>query len=207
MGYTHYWERPETLPRPQFAKTVKDCRRLCDVLNIPLGDENGENQPTFTAKEICFNGHRDSGRLSSMQSTEGLVWPQKNAHGVAVVGEADAVTGGWYAGPAASARMLGPSGDGSYEPFHVQRVHHSRRPQEQTTPGWSFCFCKTNYRPYDLCVQGCLIILSHRMGNEFFRVSSDGNSGDWNDARDACQHILGYGIDWGEGKLAPVPPL
>ena len=123
MGYTHYWERPETLPHPQFAKSVEDCRRLCDALNIPLGDDNGENQPTFTAEEICFNGHRDSGRLSSFQKAEGLVWPQKDAHGVAAIGEAEAVVGGWYAGPAVSARVPGPDGNGSYEPFHVERVH------------------------------------------------------------------------------------
>jgi hypothetical protein len=205
MGYTHYWERQRILPLPQFVTAVEDCRRLCVALDIPLGDAQGKGEPTFTATEICFNGHVDSGRLTSGQKAPGLVWPHRDAHGVAVVGEADAVVGRWNAGPAIRARVLGPSGDGSFETFHIERVHHPRHPQDQAT-GWSSNFCKTNYRPYDLCVQGCLIVLSHHCGNKHFRVSSDGNSRDWNDARDAAQHILGYGIDWGEDKLAPVPP-
>ena len=36
MGYTHYWERPQVLPRPQFVAAGDDCRRMCAALNIPL---------------------------------------------------------------------------------------------------------------------------------------------------------------------------
>ena len=207
MGYTHYWERQQVLPRPQFMAAVEDCRCLCKVMNIPLGDAHGEGDPTFTDEEICFNGRIDSGRLSAVQQVEGLIWPRQEAHGVAAIGEEDAVVGGWGAGPAVSARVLGPNGDGSYETFSIQRIHLPRYPQERGTGGWWSNFCKTNYRPYDLCVQGCLIILSHHLRTAMFRVDSDGRSHDWNDARDACQHILGYGIDWGEGKLAAVPTL
>ena len=77
---------------------------------------------------------------------------------------------------------------------------------EQAQDGWCRGCCKTSYRPYDLCVQGCLIVLSHHIGEARFRVDSDGTSEQWNEARDACQHVLGYGIDWGEGKLAPISP-
>jgi hypothetical protein len=49
-----------------------------------------------------------------------------------------------------------------------------------------------------------LIVLNHHLGSDQFRVSSDGKSGDWDDARNACQQILVYGIDWGDDKLAPV---
>jgi hypothetical protein len=55
-------------------------------------------------------------------------------------------------------------------------------------------------------VQCCLIILQHHLGSDWFRVDSDGGSAKWNDARDACQHVLGYGVEWGEDKLAPVTP-
>ena len=206
MGYTHYWERPKVLPRPQFVAAVADCRRLCTGMNIPLGDAHGQGKPIFTDTEICFNGHVDSGKLTSMQQTAGLIWPRPGAHGVAVLGEAEAVVGGWGAGPAVNARVLGPNGDGSYETFAVDRVRPARYQPEQSNGGWWFGCCKTNYRPYDLCVQGCLIVLSHHLTTAKFRVDSDGDSQDWNDARDACQHILGFGIDWGEGKLAPVPP-
>ena len=52
-------------------------------------------------------------------------------------------------------------------------------------------------------MQGCLIILSHHLSRQLFRVCSDGGSQDWNAAREACQRVLGYGIDWGEDNFAP----
>lgn len=206
MGYTHYWERLEVLPCPQFLAAVDDCRHLCAALNIPLGDAGGQGMPSFTTEEICFNGHVDSGKRTSMQQADGLVWPHSTAHGVAVIGQANATAGGWLGGPSVNARVLGPNGDGSYETFRVERIRRPRHPQERPTSGWWNNFCKTNYRPYDLCVQGCLIVLSHHLGSNLFRVASDGTSRDWNDARDACQHVLGYGMAWGEGRLAPVEP-
>lgn len=204
MGYTHYWERRRMLPLSPFVAAVEDCRRLCQALPIPLGDAGGEGVPVFGRKEICFNGHVNSGQLSSIQSSEGLVWPQDRARGIAVVGEADAVAGRWHAGPEAVARVLGPEGDGSYETFRIARTYRPEYPEKRSEGGWWFGFTKTNYRPYDLCVQCCLIILSHHLGSAQFRVRSDGSSGQWNEARDTCQHVLGYGIDWGEDKLAPV---
>jgi hypothetical protein len=206
MGYTHYWARPRVLPRLAFTTAVDECRRLCAALAIPLGGAAGEGSPVFSDTAVCFNGHVDSGRLTSVQRAEGLLWPGRGAHGIAIVGETGAVVGGWSAGPAVGARVLGPGGDGSYEAFRVER---QLPPQSRANPaagGWCGDFCKTNYRPYDLCVQGCLIVLSHHLTGKFFRVSSDGKSPEWNDARDACQQVLGYGLDWGEGDLAPTPP-
>jgi hypothetical protein len=199
MGYTHYWERRLRLPLSSFKAAVEDCRRLCQALPIPLGDAGGEGEPIFNSHEICFNGHIRSGQLSSIQAGEGLVWPQDAARGIAIIGEANAAAGRWHAGPAATARILGPDGDGSYETFRIQRVHKPAYPEQRSHGGWWFGFCKTNFRAYDLCVQCCLIILHHHLGSGHFRVSSDGTSQQWNEARDVCQHILGYGIDWGEG--------
>ena len=154
MGYSHYWQRRHVLPLPQFSEAVEDCRKLCQALAIPLGDAQGRDQPIFNRREICFNGHVDSGGL--------------------------------------------------YETFRIERI--DPRPFQEGQEDWSSDFCKTNYRPYDLAVQCCLIILHHHLSSELFRVSSDGNSAQWNDARDACQHVLGYGMDWGEDQLAPVAP-
>jgi hypothetical protein len=206
MGYTHYWERPRVLPRTQFVAAIEDCRRLRTTLNIPLGNESGQQQPIFNTTEICFNGHTKSGQITSVQRAEGLIWPSHTAHGLAVIGEAGATVGSWGAGPRVNARVLGPDGDGSYETFRVERIRRPRHPQDQGNNGWFFNCCKTNYRPYDLCVQGCLIALHHHLSSSHFRIDSDGDSQAWNDARDACQHVLGFGIDWGEGKLAPTPP-
>jgi hypothetical protein len=156
MGYTHYWARPNALPRQLFVAAVEDCRRLCDALNFPLGGAEGRGQPKFSATKICFNGHIDS--------------------------------------------------DGTFETFEVDRVRKSRHPQERPKNGKWFDFCKTEHRPYDLCVQGCLIVLNHHLGSASFDVASDGSSERWNDARAACQRILGYGADWGDGDLAPAAP-
>jgi hypothetical protein len=92
---------------------------------------------------------------------------------------------------------------GPWEPFHVPRIFRPRHPHQQGAGGLWFSFCKTYRQPYDLCVQGCLIVLNHRLGSGKFKVASDGSSNDWNEARDTCQRVLGYGINWGEDKLAP----
>ncbi|HET6249745.1 MAG TPA: hypothetical protein VFE47_18795 [Tepidisphaeraceae bacterium] len=154
MGYTHYWERPSVLPRPEFIAAVADCRRLCAAIGVPLAGADGTGQPTFNDNEICFNGR----------------------------------------------------GEESYEAFVVKRLIVPRPSPEQITNDRASDFCKTNYLPYDLCVQGCLIVLSDHLGQAIFAVDSDGTSGQWNAARDACQRVLGYGGDWGCGKLAPLTP-
>jgi hypothetical protein len=171
-----------------------------------LGDADGKGQPTFTDAEICFNGHVESGRVASTPRDEALIGPTDGANGSAMAAEIGGITGGWKARPLVTARGLGPNGDGSYETFRVARICGPVYGRREARGEWSSDFCKTNYRPYDLCVQGCLIVLNHHLGSDQFRVSSDGNSRDWDDARDACQQVLGYGIDWGEDKLAPTMP-
>jgi hypothetical protein len=42
----------------------------------------------------------------------------------------------------------------------------------------SFNFCKTAYKPYDLAVTACLLVLKHRL-RDYIHVSSDGESIDW----------------------------
>jgi hypothetical protein len=206
MGYTHYWERPKILPHLQFAAAAADCRSLCIAMDIPLGGADGKAAPVFTSAEICFNGHVDSGRLTPVQKEEGSAALHQDAQSSAVVGEVHAAVENWRAGLDLRARKLGPKGDGSYEAFRVQRVWRPRHALQQPPEEWWSDFCKTNYLPYDLCVQGCLIVLSHHLSVDHFRVSSDGTSRDWNDARDACQQILGYGSNWGEGNLTPTAP-
>jgi hypothetical protein len=97
-------------------------------------------------------------------------------------------------------RADSPLGNAAYETFLVDRVW-ARPHDERARVGWEFC--KTEHRPYDLSVQCCLIALSHRLGPRF-RVSSDGDTQHWQAAREACQRVLGYGVDWGEEKLAVV---
>ena len=110
--------------------------------------------------------------------------------------------------PEFSANQISFNGVGAAgcESFVVQRIVQPRHPREQPDQAWRSNFCKTNYRPYDLCVQGALIVLSHHLGSTMFRVTSDGQSRDWNAARTACQRILGYGGDWGQDRLVPLLP-
>ena len=42
MGYAHYWQRQTDLPLDVFVSAVTDCRKICDVLAIPLGDSHGD---------------------------------------------------------------------------------------------------------------------------------------------------------------------
>lgn len=84
--------------------------------------------------------------------------------------------------------------DGGGEWFVVQAVYDQGSPERplRGKAGWHFGSCKTEHLPYNLCVQACLIAFSHHFGQKS-RVSSDGSSADWVQARELCQRILGYG--------------
>jgi len=188
MGYTHYWRRPARLDSEKFSKAVADCKKICKALPIPLGDWRGEGKPKFDKNIISFNGHVNS---QSYSRVEGLVWPTNKADDVGIIHE-NVVKGNWYAGPIVEKRCVGPNGDGSYESFIVPRIYEPAD-WEKPKKGKYFSFCKTNYRPCDLCVQCCLIVLNEYFGNTF-SVSSDGEDENWNEARSVCQHIVQYGL-------------
>ena len=83
-------------------------------------------------------------------------------------------------------------GPDCYETISIERIVGGGEGQPRV-----FEFCKTNQRPYDICVQTALIVLKHHLG-EAIVVSSDGEESDWANARAACQRGLGYG---GEFRL------
>ena len=76
------------------------------------------------------------------------------------------------------------------EPFVVRMLETPRRRRNKT-----YCYCKTERLPYDLCVQVALIVLKHHL-NEAISVSSDGRDEDWEQAREVCRAHLGYGADF-----------
>jgi hypothetical protein len=82
------------------------------------------------------------------------------------------------------------SGSSGYEPFEIHQTEFDRRGRQRF-----FQFTKTNHAPYDLCVRVALICLKHHLGDSF-RVVSDSPDKEWQPARDACQHALGYGADF-----------
>lgn len=190
MGYTHYWRRPKELDTSKFKLAVDDCRKVCETLPIPLGDGCGKGEPEFSNDAVIFNGSVNSQNL--YKAAVSIPWPTENAEGVAGVGDAEPKAGHWFAGDLLDARCCDENGDGSYETFVVDRAFE---PQDWEKPknGRYFAFCKTGYRPYDFCVQCCLIVFKEYFPAEFI-VRSDGTDKQWNEARDICQHVLGYGL-------------
>jgi hypothetical protein len=132
---------------------------------------------------IAFNGHVQSGSMMPQQArVDGLKWPTAKAEGVADWKTETAEAGQWFAGPKVSTRTIPENGDGSYESFIIDHE-----------PSRCFDCCKTNYHPYDLAVQCCLIVLKEHFGT-LVAIKSDGEPDEWKEAADVCQHVLGYGI-------------
>ncbi len=80
-----------------------------------------------------------------------------------------------------------------YLPVYLKQPDYQKDFTENK--GLVFAFCKTACKPYDLNVTACLIVFKHHFGDNF-KVSSDGESPDWDKAREACQKFLGYGKDF-----------
>ena len=80
-----------------------------------------------------------------------------------------------------------------HETFHIPVVYGERdlHPEDPL----KFSFCKTAQKPYDLGVTACLVIFKHHFGKDF-KVSSDGDLGDWKSAIDLVGEVLGYTEAW-----------
>lgn len=197
MGYTHYYSRIADLDRELFKEVVKDFRKVNPVfehVGFKLGNAFGEDVPTLAFHEISFNGLSECGHK---KQDVGLVWPTSNASGVQMMKngqQAESLDGKWFAGNMATERVC--SGDCSYETFSLeQHVTREELPDYRKDDPYIFNCTKTNFRPYDLAVQVCLIIASHHLEKQI-RVTSDGESIHWDDARQFCQNFLGYGSDF-----------
>lgn len=82
------------------------------------------------------------------------------------------------------------AGRSGCEPFEIHQTEFDRRGRDRC-----LSFCKTEHAPYDLCVQVVLIVLKHHVGDDL-TVGSDGVDEDWNEARNICQGVLGYGAEF-----------
>ena len=82
------------------------------------------------------------------------------------------------------------------EPFVIKSFELSRR-----SPARTFSYCKTEKLPYDICVQLVLIIMKQHFGDEI-AISSDGSEDDWKQAKELCQKILKYGIEFKLEEIA-----
>lgn len=82
------------------------------------------------------------------------------------------------------------------EPLVIKSFESSRRNSART-----FSYCKTEKLPYDICVQLVLIIMKQHFNNRII-ISSDGSEDDWKQAKEICQKILKYGIEFKLEEIA-----
>ena len=65
MGYTHYWDRPETIPQEKFDEIVADFRKLLPKLRargIRLRYDHDEDEPAELSHDaVHFNGVDEDG--------------------------------------------------------------------------------------------------------------------------------------------------
>lgn len=192
MGYKHIYKRTQELDLAKFKLAVDDCKKVCDTLSIPLAGAEGTREPEFSDRQILFNGSVDS---HSFCKTDTFVpWPSDDADGIAIVGEETTQAGSWFGGKFLTTRCVDEDGDGSYEAFIIDQKYEPDK-FDICKEGKYYVSCKTAFRPYDLNVQCCLIVFKHYFGDDFI-VYSNGTDKQWNEARDVCQHILKYGLNF-----------
>ena len=193
MGYTHYWYREPTIDAEEFEKIVGDFEKLLPlfkVLSIPLAGGMGDGEPTITDELIRFNGLMNCGHT---RKNFGIAWPSdETKFGTAPDTDA-AIDGAWGWGVTLNQRTC--DGDCSHETFSFPIEMKLRDHQEPDKNGRYFNFTKTAFKPYDLAVNVCLIIIKHHLGDKIV-VSSDGEMKEWQDAIDICQNAFGYGKEF-----------
>ena len=196
MGYSHYYYTKPELNKELFENEAIDFKKMIPVLNhlgIKLGDGLGENTPIIRPDEITFNGLTNCGH---QKQHIGLAWPSETAKGVKpdhlFMELCELSKGSWFAGPTLETRVCG--GDCSYETFSLEQ----KLQQDQIVNvrnGFYSNGTKTNYKPYDLAVNVCLIIAKHYLKDQII-VRSDGDKSNWIEGIELCKHFLDYGSDF-----------
>lgn len=199
MGYTHYWYTQPELDKQAFKHVGDDFTKMIPTLEhlgMRLGNGIGEGQPVITDLAICFNGLAQCGHT---KEHIGLAWPTQDAKGITPQymrkRQDQPINGHWFAGVTLSTRVCG--GDCSYETFSLEQSKQLQVYQKDDIDqtGYTFDCCKTNFKPYDLAVNVCLVIAKHYLKDQI-KVLSDGDLEQWQDAIQLCDHFLGYGSDF-----------
>src|SRR3990167_2604819 len=172
MGYTHYWQRKQEFKKEAFEKAACDFRKLLPRFSrfgIKLAGADGRGQPRIDKDVISFNGSEQCGHSNRFELL--IPWPTEQAGGIAREVK-EALAGGWLGGCLIDQRACG--GGCSYETFQVDRVlQPEKRLYLLERNGRYSEFCKTAFRPYDLVVTACLVILKYCLPGEIL-VQSDG---------------------------------
>lgn len=165
-------------------------------LGVKLADGLGQNKPIITDKKICFNGLEKCGH---QQRDLGITWPSSNAKGISenktFTQLQELTKSSWFAGASLETRVCG--GDCSHETFLLEQRQTNIPSYKLDTEsnGLIFQCTKTAFKPYDLAVNVCLIIAKHYLKDKI-KISYDGESIHWEEARQLCNHFLGYGSNF-----------
>jgi len=210
VGFSHYWYREREIDPIIFNKIVADFKKLLPlfkVLDIPLADGFGENEPEINENTVWFNGRRNCGHQKNKHI--GLAWPSKNVKFGTAPSSEGTICDNWFAGVVLNQRTC--DGDCSYETFNFPRILSEKYAHkigkinyrkvdgtiaynEPELVGKYFDCCKTNFKPYDLAVQVFLVIAKHYLKDKII-ISSDGEIQHWIDATKICQNAFNYGMD------------
>lgn len=185
MGYTHNWYRPQTITPATFHAITEDFQHVLPALEVagsPIANADGVEEPEFTAEYIHFNGVRFCGHGKNPQIR--LPWPAAQAGGI---GDNAAITSG-------TLPYRTCNGECTYESVWFERCVQDEYRHDNGLCGG---FCKTAFRPYDLAVTVFLLIVKHRLGNEF-HIDTDGEAKQWEDAQRLCLAGLGYSLSYEE---------
>ena len=81
-------------------------------------------------------------------------------------------------------------GDNSHETMQISRTQR-KLPFESGKEELCFGFCKTARKLYDVIVTAVLIAFKHYFPHA--KISSDGNNEDFEEGRNICNELFGYG--------------
>lgn len=190
MGYCHHWYRREEIDERLFGRIAADFERIIlplDNAGVRLAGPRGIGLPEVSPKKISLNGLKECGHPRNPAVY--IPFPTEDASGIGNSRDAVADANALFV------RLMRRTCDGTcnYETFHFERsmkASHFLRQED----GRYLCFCKTNFKPYDLAVQCALLIAKHHLGNQI-EVSSHGSDFLWNDPRAFCYVHLGYPLN------------
>ena len=148
--------------------------------------------PTISDDLIAFNGADDCGHHKN--SSIVIPWPEDDARGVEFNSKEYGIKSGhWFAGAMLAKRTC--DGSCSYETFRLERVMNVGDWWKPDCHGRHFNCCKTAFRPYDLAVTTCLVLLCLHFPNwAEVLVSTDGTSENWQDASWIIKQALGRDV-------------
>lgn len=181
MGYTHYYYVSEEYKKSDFAKLVKDFKKILPALSLKISDqpvqdpilefnEDGSIKDTLSKtgkiNDVLANGNGEEGTKPTINS-EKIIF-----NGV---------------------------GEQAHETFCLERKREPRQYEQQQIKNGKkifFEFTKTARKPYDLAVCSALIIAKQYL-NDKISIHSDGSIKDeWVYPKKFVQEHLGYGNDF-----------